>query len=128
MLQVIESDFARLEADTKSAEAAAQNEYDKFMSDSAATKASLEVDIKHAKSSKLAKEGELTQAKDNLATAQKTLDSALEYYEKLKEPCLGGGQTYEDRSARRKEEVEALKEALRILSGDDIAALQERVA
>merc|ERR1719253_1405884 len=34
MLEVIESDFARLEADTKSSEAAAQKEYDSFMTDS----------------------------------------------------------------------------------------------
>merc|ERR1711937_1129547 len=34
MLEVIESDFARLEADTKAAEASAQKEYDGFMSDS----------------------------------------------------------------------------------------------
>jgi len=34
MLEVIESDFARLEADTKAAEASAQKEYDTFMTDS----------------------------------------------------------------------------------------------
>merc|ERR1712048_1331707 len=34
MLEVIESDFARLEADTKAAEASAQKEYDEFMTDS----------------------------------------------------------------------------------------------
>merc|ERR1719486_1331468 len=34
MLEVIESDFARLESDTKAAEASAQKEYDTFMSDS----------------------------------------------------------------------------------------------
>merc|ERR1740121_3298929 len=34
MLEVIESDFARLEADTTAAEAAAQKEYDEFMTDS----------------------------------------------------------------------------------------------
>merc|ERR1712224_263867 len=34
MLEVIQSDFARLEADTKAAEATAQKEYDEFMTDS----------------------------------------------------------------------------------------------
>merc|ERR1712045_766915 len=34
MLEVIESDFARLEADTKAAEASAQKEYDTFMTNS----------------------------------------------------------------------------------------------
>merc|ERR1740138_1013909 len=34
MLEVIESDFARLESETKAAEATAQKEYDEFMTDS----------------------------------------------------------------------------------------------
>merc|ERR1719408_236136 len=34
MLEVIESDFARLEADTSAAEETAQKEYDEFMTDS----------------------------------------------------------------------------------------------
>merc|ERR1719409_2685828 len=38
MLEVIESDFARLEADTSAAEAGAQKEYDAFMSDSTTDK------------------------------------------------------------------------------------------
>merc|ERR1712038_659281 len=39
MLEVIESDFARLEADTKAAEATAQKQYDTFMTDSKVDKA-----------------------------------------------------------------------------------------
>merc|ERR1719444_379449 len=39
MLEVIESDFARLEADTTASEAAAQKEYDSFMTDSKVDKA-----------------------------------------------------------------------------------------
>merc|ERR1719424_1381309 len=34
MLEVIESDFARLESETKASEATAQKEYDEFMTDS----------------------------------------------------------------------------------------------
>jgi len=120
MLEVIESDFARLEADTTSAEAAAQNEYDEFMSDSAQTKASLDVDIKHAKSNQLAKEGELTTSKDNLVTAKETLDSALKYFEKLKEPCMAEPMSYAERKARREDEIESLKKALEILSADNL--------
>merc|ERR1719440_1496135 len=125
MLEVVQSDYARLEADTKSAEESAASEYDAFMNDSAVAKASLEGDIKHLKREQLAKEGELTMAKETLVESQKTLDGALAYYEKLRPSCLDAGQTYDERKAKRKEEIEALKEALRILSGDDIAALQE---
>merc|ERR1719210_2344746 len=47
MLEVIMSDFARLEADTKAAEAAAQKEYDTFMTDSKVDKAAKVTDIEH---------------------------------------------------------------------------------
>merc|ERR1719169_60109 len=39
MLEVIQSDFARLESETKAAEATAQKEYDEFMTDSEVDKA-----------------------------------------------------------------------------------------
>merc|ERR1719178_25644 len=39
MLEVIESDFARLESETKASEATAQKEYDAFMTDSKVDKA-----------------------------------------------------------------------------------------
>jgi len=47
MLEVIESDFARLESDTKAAEATAQKEYDQFMTDSKVDKAEKSTDIEH---------------------------------------------------------------------------------
>merc|ERR1719360_171632 len=52
MLEVIESDFARLEADTKAAEATAQKEYDTFMTDSKVDKESKSSDIEHKTSKK----------------------------------------------------------------------------
>merc|ERR1711904_368823 len=45
MLEVIQSDFARLEAETTAAEDAAAKEYDQFMADSEADKAAKERDI-----------------------------------------------------------------------------------
>merc|ERR1719451_70055 len=47
MLEVIESDFARLEADTKASEAEAQKEYDEFMGDSKVDKTEKSTDIEH---------------------------------------------------------------------------------
>merc|ERR1712048_1516263 len=53
MLEVIESDFARLEADTKASEASAQKEYDEFMTDSEVDKESKSTDIEHKTAKKL---------------------------------------------------------------------------
>merc|ERR1719240_2502032 len=47
MLEVIQSDFARLESDTKAAEATAQKEYDEFMTDSKVDKEKKVTDIEH---------------------------------------------------------------------------------
>jgi len=47
MLEVIESDFARLESDTKASEATSQKEYDEFMTDSKVDKAEKTTDSEH---------------------------------------------------------------------------------
>merc|ERR1712157_585978 len=58
MLEVIESDFARLESETKAAEATAQKEYDEFMTDSKVDKSEKNSSIEH----KTAKKQDETQA------------------------------------------------------------------
>ena len=45
ILEVIESDFARIEAETKSAAASAQKEYDACMNDSSGDKPNKAIDI-----------------------------------------------------------------------------------
>jgi len=121
MLEVIQSDFARLEAETAAAEEQAQKEYDQFMDDSAVDKAQKQKDIEHKTAKKQNQEQALVEKKTDLEGTQKELDAALAYYEKLKPSCVDAGVSYEDRVARRKEEIESLQEALRILNGEDIA-------
>jgi len=121
MLEVIESDFARLESDTKAAEATAQKEYDEFMTDSKVDKAEKTTDIEHKTAKKQDETQALTVKNEDLEGTQKELDAALAYFDKLKPSCVDAGVSYEDRVARRKEEIESLQEALRILNGEDIA-------
>jgi len=121
MLEVILSDFERLEADTKTAETEAQAEYDKFMTDSEVDKAAKTQDIEHKTKKKQNAEQTLTEKNEDMEGTQKELDGALAYYEKLKPSCIDTGASYDDRVAQRKEEIQSLQEALKILSGDDIA-------
>jgi len=121
MLEVIESDFARLESDTKAAEATAQKEYDEFMTDSKVDKSEKSTDIEHKTAKKQDESQALTTKKEDLEGTQKELDAALAYFDKLKPSCVDSGVSYEDRVARRKEEIESLQEALKILNGEDIA-------
>merc|ERR1719498_732866 len=120
MLEVIESDFARLESDTKAAEATAQKEYDQFMEESKIDKTQKSTDIEHKTAKKQDQEQALTTKKEDLEGTQKELDAALAYFDKLKPSCVDSGVSYEDRVARRKEEIESLQEALKILNGEDI--------
>merc|ERR1719263_2703951 len=68
MLEVIESDFARLESDTKASEATAQKEYDEFMTESKVDKSSKASSIEHKT--------------EDLEGTQKELDAALAYFDK----------------------------------------------
>merc|ERR1719232_1839988 len=120
MIEVIESDFARLEAETSASEAQAQKEYDNFMTDSKVTKAQNEKDVEHKTMKKQNEEQLLQEKRGDLEGTQKELDAALAYYDKLKPSCVDAGVSYEDRVARRQEEIESLQEALRILNGEDI--------
>merc|ERR1719321_907414 len=121
MLEVIESDFARLEADTNAAEASAQKVYDAFMTDSKVDSEAKSTDIEHKTAKKQDEEQALTVKKADLEGTQKELDAALAYFDKLKPSCVDAGVSYEGRVSRRKEEIESLQEALRILNGEDIA-------
>jgi len=121
MLEVIESDFARLESETKAAEAAAQKEYDTFMTKSRVDKEAKETDIEHKNTKKQDETQALNTKNEDLEGTQKELDAALAYFDKLKPSCVEAGVSYDDRVARRKEEIESLQEALRILNGEDLA-------
>jgi len=121
MLEVIESDFARLEADTKAAEESSQSEYDEFMTDSATDKSKKTTDIDHKSAKKQDEQASLTSTLEDLQGTQEELDAALAYFDKLKPSCVDAGVSFEERVARRKEEIQSLQEALGILNGKDIA-------
>merc|ERR1711935_327688 len=112
MIEVIQFDFARLETETKASEAEAQRAFDEFSSESAVNRAANAKDVEHKTTKKINQEGALTSKKADLEGTQKELDAALAYYDKLKPSCVDAGVSYEDRVARRKEEIESLQEAL----------------
>lgn len=120
MLEVIQSDFARLEADTGASEHESKESYDKFIFDSETDEAVKSTEIK-AKQDKITRQAEeLSQATESLHETENELNAAHDYYEKLKPSCVGGGVNYDDRVKQRAEEIQSLKEALRMLNGDDI--------
>merc|ERR1719456_1663829 len=116
MLEVIESDFARLEADTKAAEEGSQKEYDEFMLDSKMDHTKKSTDLEHLSAKKQDQTQTLTLKKEDLEGTQKELTAAVAYFEKLKPDCIDSGVSYEEKVAARKEEIESLQEALTLLN------------
>jgi len=115
MLDVIASDFANLEADTKAAEAKAQETYDDFMVESKKTKATKLKKIEMDEADKAAAEVKLQEDTKDMKGTQDELLAADRYYEKLVPQCIDQGQTFEERTAAREAEIASLKEALKIL-------------
>jgi hypothetical protein len=125
MLEVIQSDFARLESDTTSAEVSQAQAHNKFMTESAVSKAAKQSDITHKSSKKQSEEQQLSDKRNDLSSEEKELDAANKYFDKLKPSCLDAGMSFEEREARRQEEIQSLQEALRILNGQDIAMMMQ---
>jgi len=119
MIEVIQSDFARLESETTASETQAQKEYDEFTQDAAVNKAQKEKDIEHKRMKKQNTEQQLQETRGDLEGTQQELDAALNEYDKLKQSCIDTGLDYSERVERRENEIKSLKEALSILSGED---------
>jgi len=121
LLEVIVSDYARLETETAAAENQADKKYLTLMTSFMVDLAQKKKDVEHKNSQKQNQEHQLMERKTDLEGTQKELDAAMEYYDKLKPTCIDAGVSYDERVARRKEEIESLQEALRILDGESIA-------
>jgi hypothetical protein len=121
MLEVILSDFARLESETQSAEDQAQSVYDKFMNESNQDIAVKDTEIKHKSNKKLDTDGAIADLTKDLQLTQEELGAALTYFDKLKADCLATGLSYEERVQKRQEEIESLQEAMKILSQEDLS-------
>lgn len=117
LLEVIESDFARVESETQSAEVVATEEFTTFTKDtenSLKTKHDSEFQMSLNKDQT---EFEKDQLEKDLSSTGSQLDSAQAYYQELKPQCVNVNVSFGERSARRKEEIEALKQAYKILNG-----------
>lgn len=119
-LEVILSDFSRLESETEADEATEQDQYKGYMAEAEKSSALKANDSKHKQDEKTDKEGALHSAQEELQTTQEQLTAAVKYYEKLKPTCVDSGISYEERVKRREEEIQSLQEALTILAGQDL--------
>jgi len=118
MLEVILSDFVRLEQETSSEEAEGKAAFEEFSSVSTEDKNAKTESLKSKKHTILKQNHALAQNKKDLASTQTELDAAMQYFDKLKPDCLDAGVDFAERTQRREEEIASLQDALKIL-GDE---------
>jgi len=122
-LEVILSDFTRLESETAATEAAEQDEFETFMFESKKDKALKQNESGHKANMKTNKESALHSAEEELKMNEDQLKAANDYYDKLKPSCVDSGINYEERVKLREEEIQSLQEALKILQGQDLPTM-----
>jgi len=115
MMEVIKSDFERTTKTTTEAEYAAAREFAQFNTETKAAISSKETEKGNKEATLSSTEAELTEESENLGTHQTMLDDALKELEELNKTCIDTGMSYNERVAKREEEIEALKEAMSIL-------------
>ena len=87
-LEVILSDFARLQTETETTEDEAETAHTKFMNDNEEDTAVKSSAMKHLQAKKRRTDEAVAQVKKELELTQEELDGALAYFEKLKPDCL----------------------------------------
>jgi hypothetical protein len=124
MLEVIGSDFARLESETNAAEEQASKEFERFSHASAQDKAVKNQEMQDRINLQVQKKAALTDTVGDLKAMQSELDAALTYYDKLKPSCVDSGSKYAERVQRRQAEIQGLEEALKFFEGNDLPPME----
>merc|ERR1719390_500391 len=117
VLEVAESDFTSLLAETETAEDAAAEAYEKSTKENEVSKATKLTDAKAKESEIKSLTVQLGHSKEDHASTSAELDAVLAYIDKLKPQCEEKAMSYEEKKAAREAEIAGLKEALEILSG-----------
>merc|ERR1719326_1850212 len=111
VLEVAESDFAKGLSEARTIEQQAQSEYDKLMQDGKMLKMTKEMEIKGKQSELKSLKVTMTDLSEDKTGLTGELDAVLAYLDKLKPQCEVKVPSYEERKAKREQEIEGLKNA-----------------
>merc|ERR1719491_22044 len=118
ILQTAQSDFEKLKQATEKAEADASSSYDKDMQASEVSLAKAKATIEGKTSEQATVKAQITQIDEDLVNAQKAFEAASSFLKSVNEACANKPMTFEEKQAKRKSEIEGLKTAFSILSGE----------
>merc|ERR1719482_90616 len=126
VLEVAESDFTRLLAETETAEDAAAAAYETQTKENTVSKTTKETDAKAKESEIKSLTVELGHSKEDHASTSEELDAVNSYIDKLRPQCEEKAMSYAEKKAAREAEIAGLKEALEILEGSSFLQSSQR--
>jgi len=122
LLEVAESDFSKLLAETEADERAAQADYEAQTKANEISKAEKKTSLKYKRKAQAETEKVLEDLKSDRDSEQSELDAVLDYYSGIKKRCVAQPEPYEERKRRREKEIEGLKDALETLENESAGA------
>jgi len=118
LLEVAESDFAKLLADARTTEEVAATEHTKMIQENKLSKATKETEGKGKESEAKSLKTMLANNNEDKEGISTELDAVLQYLDELKPQCETKAPSYAEVKAKREQEIQGLKDALEILSAD----------
>merc|ERR1719389_577221 len=118
MIEILESDISVAIVKMKTVEEEAVREYTAATKTFEMAKVAKEQDIKYKTREHVGLDKYARDTTTDLEGVQSELDANNEALSKLEEMCTGKAETYEERVARREEEIAGLKEALENLESE----------
>jgi len=115
LLEVAESDFAKLLAEARTVEETAAADYEKLKQEQKMAKATKEVDVKGKRSQVKSLNNALANYNGDKESVSTELDAVVAYLDELKPQCETKVESYAEKKAARESEIQGLKEALNIL-------------
>merc|ERR1719272_2054300 len=122
VLEVAESDFTRLLAETETEEDSAANAFETQTKENEVSRATKEADAKGKESEIKSLTVQLGHSNEDHASTSAELDAVNSYIDKLRPQCEEKAMSYAEKKAAREAEIAGLKEALEILEGNGAAA------
>jgi chromosome segregation ATPase len=128
LLEVAESDFSKLLAETEADEKDSQDSYDGQTKANKISKAEKETSAKYKTKELKDTEAELAELGGDKSSEQSELDAVLDYYSSIKKQCVAKPDSYEERKSRREAEINGLKDALDILENQGVGFLSVKAS
>jgi len=115
VLEEVQADYAKMEAETVAQEEEDQKEYEEAMKANKIEKAGREQEVEMKTSEKARRVEKISSLEGQKKNVEGELYKTNIYLKDLQPACVDGDSTYEDRKAARTKEVVALQEAQKIL-------------